>query len=425
MIETDILVVGGGMVGAALALGAARMGYAVTVVDAGPAPRPPGPARTVGDHDVRVSALTRSSDYLLRALGVWEALRGHATPYRHMHVWEGGTPRSGAIRFDAESVCQPDLGHIVENSQTRWALWQALEAQPGVTCLPETRLKTLQVLDDGVEAGLADGDGIRAGMLVGADGARSWVRETLMWPTDERDYPHHALVANVRMARSHRYTAWQRFLPSGPLALLPLGGQGDETLISIVWSAWPDTLDGLMARSDEAFLEALTDASQGVLGDALEVGPRQAFPLRYRQAQRFVQGPVVLLGDAAHTIHPLAGQGVNLGFRDVIGALDVLARARDLGLPLAEPRLWQGWQRERRLDVTRTAAAMQFFCEVYGIALPGFMPLRRLGISVVNRLAPVKRRIMCEALGIPDVGTNQPPVSNRACRSRWAALSPP
>ncbi|RMF19805.1 MAG: 2-octaprenyl-3-methyl-6-methoxy-1,4-benzoquinol hydroxylase [Gammaproteobacteria bacterium] len=421
--HADIAVLGGGMVGAALALGAARMGYEVVLIDAAPAPVHRPVARSVQEADPRVSALTRASDYLLRALEVWPAMQPHAVPYRHMHVWEGEAPDQGAIHFDAADVMQPDLGHILENSRVREALWSALSLCPNVDLRANCRVQAMTVADGGVTLTL-DEQTLQAGFLVGADGARSWVRQTLNWPMDTRDYPHHALVANVRMEQAHRETAWQRFLPSGPLALLPLG-QGDRAnWVSIVWSAWPDTVERLMAQSDDTFLASLTEASQGVLGGALEAGPRQAFPLTWRHVRRYASGPVLLVGDAAHTIHPLAGQGVNLGFRDVIAALDVLANARALGLPLHEPRLWATYSRARRKDVTEVAAAMRFFSEVYGAQIPGLMPLRRLGVGLVHRFMPLKREVMCRALGVPESGAQSPAISNTACRSRWAAPSP-
>jgi len=388
--DSDVIVVGGGMVGAAFALACAGQGLGVTVVEAR-APRRTWPA---GEVDLRVSALSRASERILRRLGVWgRIIELGVSPYRQMRVWDAGSV--GSIHFDAADLGEPDLGHIVENRVLQLALWERLEARPEVTLVCPTTITGLRRTPDGQALALADGRHLHGRLLVAADGRDSLIRDLAQIPTRGWDYDQRAIVATVSPAQWHQETAWQRFLPAGPLALLPLA----DGRCSIVWSAGGSRADELLALDDAAFSQALTEASEHRLGLIRVAGPRAAVALRLQHAQRYVEPGLALIGDAAHAIHPLAGQGVNLGLLDaaeLAAALDLARqRRRDIG------SLWtlRRYERARRGDNLAMLAAMDAFKRLFGTDLAPVAALRGLGLSLTDRWAPLKRLLMDRALG--------------------------
>jgi len=388
--DSDVIVVGGGMVGAAFALACAGQGLGVTVVEAR-APRRTWPA---GEVDLRVSALSRASERILRRLGVWgRIIELGVSPYRQMRVWDAGSV--GSIHFDAADLGEPDLGHIVENRVLQLALWERLEARPEVTLVCPTTITGLRRTPDGQALALADGRHLHGRLLVAADGRDSLIRDLAQIPTRGWDYDQRAIVATVSPAQWHQETAWQRFLPAGPLALLPLA----DGRCSIVWSAGGSRADELLALDDAAFSDALTEASEHRLGQIRVAGPRAAVALRLQHAQRYVEPGLALIGDAAHAIHPLAGQGVNLGLLDaaeLAAALDLARqRRRDIG------SLWtlRRYERARRGDNLAMLAAMDAFKRLFGTDLAPVAALRGLGLSLTDRWAPLKRLLMDRALG--------------------------
>jgi 2-octaprenyl-3-methyl-6-methoxy-1,4-benzoquinol hydroxylase/2-octaprenylphenol hydroxylase len=317
----DVAIVGGGMVGAAAALSLARAGFATALLEA----REPAPWRVDDEVDLRVVGLAPSSIALLEELGVWPSIRdARSGPYSHMHVWDA--ENGAAIDFDAADEDRQLLGYIVENNLVQWTLWQALEAG-GVRRLCPARVGGIEQREDRVQLELADGEPICARLIVAADGAGSPLRDMVGIATRGRDYGQRAIVAHVRTERAHQGTAWQRFLPTGPLALLPLA----DGRSSLVWSLPEDRARQVLAMDDAAFLSELGVASDFRLGPILATTPRAAFPLKLQLAERYQSERFVLLGDAAHAVHPLAGQGVNLGLRDVVELRDTLVAARDAG----------------------------------------------------------------------------------------------
>jgi 2-polyprenylphenol 6-hydroxylase len=394
----DVVIVGAGIAGAALACRLAPGGLSILVLEAGSPPPLPPVATSVGEVDARVSALSIASVRLLRETAAWGELPdGVASPYQHMHVWEqDGT---GAIDFSATELDQPVLGHIVENRWVVAALLARLRAFDNVDLRHGERLVAL---DAGAEQtlSLASGAVLQAGLLVGADGARSAVRslsgiDARLWHSGQR-----AVVATIRTAQAHRSTAWQCFLPSGPLALLPLQSLPGERCCSIVWSADDAVADALMALDDAAFMQRLGRASEYRLGEVLEVSPRQCFPLRPLHAASYVAPGLALLGDAAHVIHPLAGQGINLGLADVRVLAEELARAIERGRSLGDIDVLARYERRRRADNALMLRAMEGFRQLYGDErlLPRL--LRNAGMSAVHRLAPLKREFMRHAMGV-------------------------
>jgi len=395
--DCDVAVVGGGMVGAALALALAQHGFSVVVLEA----REPPLAWADDGHDLRVSALTRASQQLLDNLGVWQAIVcDRATPYEHMHVWDRAG--LGEIHFDAADLAEPDLGHIVENRVIVRALWQAFGAA-GVRVLAPAQLHALAAAEDGAELQLADRARLRAALVVGADGARSQVRELAGIESYSEPYDQHAVVATVHAELGNRSTAWQHFMRDGPLALLPM----EKDLFSIVWSTSPDEAARLCAMPEAEFDALLTEASESRAGRLRLLGERAVFPLRLQHAREYVRPGLVLVGDAAHVIHPLAGQGVNLGLLDVGMLVDALLAGRGRGHAPGALRALRVYERGRKGHNTATQLAMDGFKHLFSNDSAALSMLRNLGLGVAGRLPPLRRLFERVALGY---GLELPPL---------------
>ena len=397
--QFDILIVGGGMIGSALALGLSRQGWQVGLIEGAPAASlmaPAEPASSVDDFEPRVSAISLASQRLLEELGAWPKVQASRhCGYREMTVWDGdGT---GRIHFDAAELHARSLGTIVENRNIVRALFESL-SDSSVQLLDGVRVKAWS-RGQGVE--LEDGRCLAARLVVGADGALSRLRQWSGLATREWDYDQQAIVCTVRTSQNHRYTAWQRFSPTGPLAFLPLLNEaGDEHFCSIVWSQ--DTLEArrLMALETESFRKELEAAIERELGEVLAVSRRFAFPLRQRHAKDYIADGLALVGDAAHTIHPLAGQGANLGYGDVRALLDELERARELGLAPDDASVLARYQRRRKGENLAMMAAMEGFKQLFARDELPVRWLRNTGMRWLNQLAPLKNRIAAEAMGI-------------------------
>lgn len=401
--SADVVIVGGGIAGLALASALDGSGLRVVLVEGRdlPTASPPActvPAGDVADFDPRVSALTPRSIAFLASLGVWtgiEALRQQ--PYTHMTVWDAeGT---GCIEFDADDVAAPSLGSIVENRLVVAALAARVRALGSVSLREGVRLRDLERAADGFRVHFDDDSSFQAALVVAADGALSPTRELLRLPTREWDYGHRAIVTTGQFSDSHRFTAWQRFMPTGPLALLPLAGP-DERFCSIVWSIDDDRADALLQLDDEGFGEALTRASEGILGAVTQSAPRHAFPLRQRHAVDYVCPGAALVGDAAHTIHPLAGQGINLGLADVAVLAEELRRAARLDLAPGRLEVLRRYQRRRKGDNLRMMAAMDGFKRLFAADALPLRWLRNTGMRGLAGMPAVRRRIIREAMGV-------------------------
>ena len=386
----DVAVVGGGMVGAAAALALARAGFATALLEA----RPPLPWNAAAEVDLRVVGLAPSSIALLDGLGVWTSIReARSGPYARMHVWDSES--GAAIDFDAADEGRDLLGHIVENNLVQWTLWQALEAA-GVRRLCPAEVRGIETRGDRTVLELADGDSLGTRLVVAADGAASPLRDMVGIATRGRDYAQRAVVAHVTTERSHERTAWQRFLPSGPLAMLPLA----DGRSSIVWSLPEAEAQRVLALDDAAFRQELGVASDFRLGRILSSTKRAAFPLRLQLAETYQAERFVLLGDAAHAVHPLAGQGVNLGLRDVAELRDVLAAARDAGGDFAAAHVLRRYARRRRSADTLDARGFDALARIYAWQSPPLVAARGLGVHLLDKLAPLKRRLAEHAAGL-------------------------
>ena len=398
-LQADVIIVGAGMVGSALALALRHSGLQVLLLDGGPLSVKPFDQAAA--FEPRVSALSAASQRILERLNVWPGIVARrSSPYTQMRVWDGSG--TGQVHFSAASVHAEVLGHIVENRVVQDALLDALyDVDLGI--LPSARLEQLRRSGDGWLLTLNDGRQLRAPLLVAADGANSAVRRLAGCATREWDYLHHAIVTSVRCAKPHQQTAWQRFTDDGPLAFLPLAGRTGEDAehwCSIVWSVTPSEAERLMALDDADFRYALGKAFEWRLGEVLEVDPRHSIPLRQRHAKRYVEPGLALIGDAAHTIHPLAGQGVNLGFLDAAVLAEVLMHALERGENPADIRVLSRYERRRMPHNLAMMAAMEGFQRLFQADPLALRWLRNSGLNLVDGLGEGKALLVRQALGL-------------------------
>ncbi|TFH87594.1 2-octaprenyl-3-methyl-6-methoxy-1,4-benzoquinol hydroxylase [Billgrantia azerbaijanica] len=396
-VRREALIVGGGMVGAALAALLGEAGVTVTLLDARPAPLD-REAVGRGQPARRVSAITPVSQRLLERLGAWPWMAGRrVTPYHRMRVWDA--EGSGEVGFSADQAGVPALGHIVENDVVLAGLEARLAELPSVQLRLGARVADLRETAGGREVVLEGGERLAAPLVVAADGARSPLRERAGIGVASRDTGHVAVVTTVRTARPHGGVARQAFLATGPLAFLPLTVADDDRYCSIVWSTTPAEAQRLVALSASALGEALGEAFAGRMGAVSVTDEALAVPLTQRHAEAYVRPGFALVGDAAHSIHPLAGQGVNLGLMDAAVLAEELLAARRRGMAMGEASALTRYARRRRGDNAAMLALMDGFRLLFGTRHPALTLARNLGLSGVDRLVPVKRLLMRQAIG--------------------------
>ncbi|WP_434631127.1 2-octaprenyl-3-methyl-6-methoxy-1,4-benzoquinol hydroxylase [Pseudomonas sp. Z1-29] len=394
--RADLLIVGAGMVGSALALALQGSGLQVLLLDG--SPLSVKPFDSLAAFEPRVSALSAASQRILDRLGVWDGIVARRiSPYTDMHVWDGSG--TGQIHFSAASLHAEVLGHIVENRVVQDALLDRLH-DCDLGLLANARLEQMRRSGDDWLLTLADGRTLRAPLVIAADGANSAVRRLTGVATREWDYLHHAIVTSVRCAVPHRQTAWQRFTDNGPLAFLPLARDGQQDWCSIVWSTTPGEAQRLMTLDDGAFCAELERAFEGRLGAVLGADPRVCVPLRQRHAKRYVAEGLALIGDAAHTIHPLAGQGVNLGFLDAAVLAEVLLQSSGRGERLADLKVLSRYERRRMPHNLALMAAMEGFERLFQADPLPVRWLRNTGLKLVDRMPEAKALFVREALGL-------------------------
>lgn len=386
----DVTIVGGGLVGLALAAALGQDGFRVAIIEAGE-PVTDWPQDSI---DLRVYAITRNSQQLFTQLGAWEAMQSRAGPFRDMHVWDAGG--GGQIHFDSAEVGEPCLGHIVESRVIEKALLDVIARFPGVSRFCPARVQDFADAGDAQQILLEDGRTLSAGLLVGADGRNSRVRDYAGIHAIVSDYGQQALVAVVATEKSHQQTARQRFLPTGPLAFLPLF----DGRSSIVWSATNDEAQRLLQLDDAAFCATLSDAFDHRLGAVLDCGERVLFPLHRQYAQQYVAPRIALVGDAAHVIHPLAGQGVNLGLSDVRELAAVLHTAREQQRDIGAFAVLRRYERARKGENLAMMTAMDAFKHLFGSRVAPLRWARNLGLNLVDAAPLVKHQIMRAAMGI-------------------------
>lgn len=388
-----VIIVGGGIVGATAACALAQAGIDIALVDAYKPPRN-WPADPV---DIRVSALTRASQNILQAVGAWPAMvqRG-VGPYDHMHVWDADS--AGVLDFDAADTEFSELGHLVENRVTVASLWDRLEMLPDANIICPAKVADIQLDSTSAQILMDDGKKLETDILIAADGRDSALRQIAGIQTTGWEYKQDGLVATVNTEKHHQFTAWQRFLPEGPLAFLPLkNGQ-----CSIVWTLSHQTAQKYMALTDEDFLQNLEHASGGVLGKMQTVGPRGAFPLRFQYANQYAAEHFVLIGDAAHAMHPLAGQGANAGLLDAAAIAELIINAKQAGRPIGSHKLLRQYERWRKGDNLAMMSSMDIINKMYSVQNEGFRQLRGTGMSWVNQSGWLKNYFNRYAMGLRD-----------------------
>ncbi len=384
----DVAIVGGGVVGAACALALSQAGLDVVLVEAASAPQ-----WSADRPDLRVYAVAPDNAGLFDSIAVWESIRqARAWPYRRMEVWDAGG--GDAIVFDADALARPQLGWIVEHGLIADRLWAELERGGVARCCP-ARVEQLEQGEDRALLRLDDGSRIGARIAIAADGAASTLRGLAGIAVDGHDYGQRGVVCYVETAQPHLDTAWQRFLPTGPLALLPVG----ERRCSIVWSLPVADAERVLALDADAFSRELTVAFDGRLGDLRLASPRAAFPLRRQLARSQAAGRVLVIGDAAHAVHPLAGQGVNLGLRDVAALRDSILAAQRRRVAWDTPHRLARWARRRRSENTVAAYAFDGINRLFSSDAVAPTLLRGHLLGLAGRLPPVVDALWRRAAG--------------------------
>ncbi|OWK30232.1 UbiH/UbiF/VisC/COQ6 family ubiquinone biosynthesis hydroxylase [Sphingomonas dokdonensis] len=390
MQHADVLILGGGLVGATLAIALDRHGLSTIVVD------PADPAVTLSaGFDGRASAIASASHRMLSAIGVIDRLAGQGCAIRQIRVSDGLEP--GALDFipDADDDA---LGTMYENRALRRALAETM-AESNVDFRPLTRTTEVERSATGVRARLSDGSEVTASLLVAAEGRNSPTRAAAGITTANWRYDHAAIIGAFHHEISHENNAFEIFYPTGPFALLPLVDDADGHRCAIVWSVKQADGPGMLKLSDRAFLAQAEKRMGGFLGKLSNASPRSSYPLGFHHAASITAERLALVGDAAHGIHPIAGQGLNLGFRDVAALVEVLVDGRRLGLEAGDAQLLDRYRRWRSLDTMLVAGATDGLNRLFSIPGRTASAVRRLGISAVNAVPPLKDRFMAEARG--------------------------
>jgi 2-octaprenylphenol hydroxylase len=398
--DFDIVIVGGGAVGSATACLLAQITnntdkqLKIALVEA----QLP-PAFDSRQIDPRVAALTEKTRLMFEKIGIWQkVVDKRACAYKAMNVWDAeGT---GRITFDCQQIQQPNLGHIVENSALVSTLVEHLQQQSNIELFCPANIVDYRLQQDCITITLDNHTELSARLLIGADGAHSMVREHFQFATKQWNYGQHAIVTTIATENSNQLTAWQRFMSTGPLAFLPLNNNDDQHCCSIVWSQDSQEAERLMALNNNDFCKELSRASEHCLGEVLSIEKRFLIPLRQSHATDYVMPRVALIGDAAHSIHPLAGQGANLGFSDAQVLAQEIASAFGRQLDLGDLSVLKRYQRRRKPENLATMAAMEGFKRLFGAQNSTLRLIRNYGLSAINGLGVIKNKLIKQAMGL-------------------------
>jgi 2-octaprenylphenol hydroxylase len=398
--EFDIVIVGGGAVGSAAASLMAQITkkgdkpLKIALIESQLAP-----IFNPNQVDPRVAAVTEKTRSIFEQIGIWNNIvNKRACAYKAMNVWDAeGT---GRITFDCNQVQQPNLGHIVENSVLVSTLTEHMQQQSNIEIFCPSNIVDYQLQQDVIRLTLDNHCVLSAQLLIAADGANSAVRRHFQFATKQWDYGQHAIVTTITTKNPNQLTAWQRFMPTGPLAFLPLNNIGDDHCCSIVWSQDSAEAQRLMALDDKQFCKALSRASEYCLGEVLNIQKRHLIPLRQSHATDYVMPRVALIGDAAHSIHPLAGQGANLGFSDAQVLAQEIAQAYAREVDLGDLVLLKRYQRRRKPENLATMAAMEGFKRLFGAQNSTLRLIRNYGLSAINGLGAIKNKLIKQAMGL-------------------------
>jgi 2-polyprenylphenol 6-hydroxylase len=401
----DIIIVGGGIVGTTLALALAEQQPHLSLAILETKQQP---AKWSAAHAYpRVSALSLSSQRIFQALGVWNAIaEKRLSPFSAIQVWDAA--HKGEISFTAADIGEPVLGFIVENNLIQSVLMEQIKKYPAINYFAPVDL--LQLEEDSNRITLLSKEHtFTAELVVGADGAHSWLRQAAHIPVNKKLYGQEAIVATLTTALPHQQIARQIFLESGPLAFLPLAATHE---VSIVWTVAEKTAESLLALDESAFKQQLEQASSGCLGSIEKISERHAFPLSRSLAKNYVKPRIALVGDAAHVVHPLAGQGLNIGLLDAAALCEILMQARDAHRPYADPRVLRRYERWRKADNAAWVLGIESIKTLFSYSASSMQPLCSLGLNLVNRLQWIKNKLMIMALG------NRADLPALACKDR-------
>lgn len=387
----DVVIVGSGMVGNTLACALLQQGLHVAVIEAIPAQ-----PIELDKLDLRTFAITRASERIFSHIGVWQLMSElRVSPFQQMYVWDENG--NGKIHFDSLQIHEPILGHIVEQSVIQTALLTRLAQYENLTWYRPAKVKHFQLTSQVMQVTLDDDRILTTQLLIGAEGANSTIRTAAGIPYKMQDYGQQAIVANIKTTLPHQHTAWQRFLSTGPLAFLPLQNINE---CSIVWSADTPVAQRLMRLDKATFQQELAQAFEYKLGDVIECSQRAIFPLQRRHAEHYVQSRLALVGDAAHTIHPLAGQGVNLGLLDAATLSQVIEETRLIYRDFGNHAVLQRYERWRKGETVAMMLAMDSFKHLFASELPVVQWTRSFGLNISNFATPLKRLMMRHAMGL-------------------------
>ena len=386
----DVVIVGGGMVGSAVACSLGNSALKVAVIENSP----PQPFSADQPHDLRVSALSIASQKILEMVGAWEGISNRRVcPFKRMRVWE----TAGDTEFCSDNIDYPELGYIVENRVTQLALLERLQDFDNVELIcPASINKINYSIGKPTELELGDGRILSAKVLVAADGGQSRVRQAVGIGVTSWDYQQHALVIYIETAYGQQDITWQRFVPSGPQAFLPLTGHFG----SIVWYHSPDEINRLKSLPLAELKDELVSAFPDCLGKVNNVLATASFPLKRQHAQNYVKPGVALVGDAAHMINPLAGQGVNIGLLDAAALAEVLVDAHKQGLEISDMAVLKRYERLRRQENLKMMTVMDVFYRVFSNEILPVKFLRNLGLGLAERFKPAKNIVMRNAMGL-------------------------
>lgn len=401
MHSSDVIIIGGGLVGMTLALALDAHGLSSAVVDSADLSTTLAPG-----FDGRASAIASASARMFEAIGLMERLAPHGCAINEIRVTDGLSPLH--LHFDAREGDTGPLGYMFENRVLRVALIEAAKEAPNLRLFAPARYRDIRREATGATVELDDGTVLTAPLVIAADGRRSAVREAAGIRTGRWQYDHTAIVTMIEHEVPHGNIAFELFYPTGPFAILPMKAAGAPngatdavpgTRSAIVWSVRSEDAPAYLELPERAMVAELEKRMGGFLGELRLIAPRSSYPLGFHHAERYIDERLALIGDAAHGIHPIAGQGLNMGLRDVATLAEVLVEAARLGLDLGEPAVLERYQRWRRLDNAMVAGATDLLTRLFGIPGRPAAAVRRLGLAAVHRLPPLKRFFMAEARG--------------------------
>lgn len=388
-IHYDLIIFGAGIVGLSLAAALNKTGLHIGIIDT----RKPVATFTSDHFDIRVSAINHTSQQFFTELGIWQLLP-RINPYKTMQVWDAST--HATINFHSQDIATPDLGHIIENSAMQQALLEKLECADNISFIAPAEVTKFLTTEDYQALYLEDDTEIRSKLLIGADGANSWLRQQSNIELTQHDYEQVALIATVQTQISHQNTAYQIFLPSGPLAFLPLA---HANTCSIVWSTSPQQAEQLLQQNELNFAANLTAAFECRLGAVQLISQLMSFPLKTQHVKQYIQPRLALIGDAAHTVHPFAGQGLNIGLADAAFLAMTITQALASNQDFADFSQLRRYERRCQSDNKMRLFALDKLYKLFAIQAKPVSQLRSLGLNLLNRSNWAKEMLMQYALG--------------------------